>query len=209
VTSSNYRVRRATLDDLGQLTALWQSMHYPSAQLVRHVTDFQVAEAKDGKVLGAVALEIAERQGRVHSEVFSDFGLAEHLRPLLWDRLHSVATNHGLLRVWTQEQAPFWHHCGLRKADAAALEQLPAAWREGSSTWLTLKLRDDPETVVSLDKEFALFMQMEKQRTERVFQQARIFKTVVTLIAIALFIAVIVWGVRLFMRNPHLLHPSG
>ena len=205
VNLSNYRVRRATLDDLGQLTALWQSMQYPTEGLARHITDFQVAEGADGKLLGAVGLQITERQGRVHSEVFSDFALAEHLRPLLWDRLHAVAINHGLLRVWTREAAPFWHHCGLLKADAEVLEKLPAAWRGPSSGWLTLKLREDLETVVSLDKEFALFMQSEKQRTERVFQRARTLKTIVTLIAVALLIAAAVWGVRIFMRNPHLL----
>ena len=129
-------------------------------------------------MLGAVGLQIAERQGLIHSEAFSDFALAEHLRPLLWDRSSAVATNQGLLRVWTREQAPFWNHCGLVKADAEALQKLPAPWRGPSSDWLTLKLRDDLETVMSLDKEFALFMQSEKQRTERVLQQARTMKTI-------------------------------
>ena len=206
MSSSNYRVRRATLDDIGQLTAMWESMHYPTEDLARRVTEFQVAEGADGKLLGAVGLQIAERQGLVHSEAFSDFALAEHLRPLLWDRVHAVATNHGLLRVWTQEQAPFWNHCGLQKADAEALQKLPLLWRGPSSAWLTLKLRDDLETVVSLDKEFALFMQSEKQRTERVFEHARTLKTIITLIALAALVAVAVWGVRLFLRNPQLLH---
>src|SRR5437763_4648115 len=116
--SSNYRVRRATLDDLPQLTGLWQAMHFPSEELAKRVTEFQVAESAEGKLLGAVGLQIAERQGRVHSEAFTDFSLAEQLRPLLWERLHAVATNHGLLRLWTQEQAPFWNHCGLLKAEA-------------------------------------------------------------------------------------------
>jgi N-acetylglutamate synthase-like GNAT family acetyltransferase len=206
VSSSNYRVRRATLDDIGQLTALWQSMQFPTDDLARRVTEFQVAEGADGLVLGAVGLQFAERQGLVHSEAFSDFALADYLRPLLWDRLHAVATNHGLLRVWTREQAPFWNHCGLLKADAEALEKLPALWRGPSSGWLTLKLRDDVETVMALDKEFALFMQSEKQRTERVFQHARRLKTIVTLICFALLIVVAIWAVRLFMRNPQLLH---
>ena len=206
VSSSKCRVRRATLDDIGQLTALWQSMYYPTEGLARRITDFQVAEGLDGKVLGAVGLEIAERQGRVHSEAFSDFALADHLRSLLWDRVQAVATNRGLLRVWTQEQAPFWNHCGLLKADPEALEKLPALWRGSSSPWLTLKLRDDVEAVLSLDKEFALFMQSEKQRTEQVFQQARAFKTFAMLVAVALLIAVAVWGVSLFLRNPGLLH---
>jgi N-acetylglutamate synthase-like GNAT family acetyltransferase len=205
VNSSNYPVRRATLDDIGQLTTLWQSMHYPPEDLARRITEFQVAESPEGKLLGALGLQIAERQGRIHSEVFSDFALAERLRPLLWDRVYAVATNHGLLRVWTQETAPFWSHCGLLKADAEALQKLPALWRGPSSAWLTLKLRDDVETALSLDKEFALFMQSEKQRTERVFQQARILKAVATLIAFVLLIAVVAWGVSVFLRHPQLL----
>jgi hypothetical protein len=206
VSSSNYRVRRATLDDIGQLTVLWQSMYYPTEELARRVTEFQVAEGPDGQVLGALGLQIAERQGRVHSEAFSDFALSEHLRPLLWDRVQAVATNHGLLRVWTQEQAPFWNHCGLLKADAEALEKLPAMWRGPSSAWLTLKLKDDMETVISLDKEFAVFMQSEKQRTEQVFRRAKALKTFATVVAFVLLILVVGWGVSLFLRNPGLLH---
>lgn len=181
-------------------------MHYPTEDLARRVTEFQVGVNAEGKVLGAVGLQIAERQGLVHSEAFSDFAFAEHLRPLLWDRLHAVATNHGLLRVWTQEQAPFWNHCGLQKADAEALERLPALWRGPNSGWLTLKLRDDVEAVLSLDKEFALFMESEKERTQQVFQQARMLKTTVTVIAFVVLVAVIAWAISTFMRNPHLLH---
>ena len=186
--------------------AFWQSMHYPAEDLAKRVTEFQVAEDTDGKLLGAVGLQIAEKQGLVHSEAFGDFALAEQLRPLLWDRLHTVAMNHGLLRIWTQEKAPFWNHCGLAKADAEVLQKLPLLWRGPAAGWLTLKLKDEVETVLSLDKEFALFMQSEKQRTERVFQQARVVKVIATLIALAVLIAVAVWGLSMFMRNPQLLH---
>ena len=205
VSTSNYRVRRATLDDIDQLTTFWESMHYPVFGLAKRVTEFQVAEGADGRLLGAIGLQIAEKQGLVHSEAFGDFALAEQLRPLLWDRLHAVATNHGLLRIWTQEQAPFWNHCGLVKADEEALQKLPMLWRGPSSGWLTLKLKDDVEGVLSLDKEFALFMESEKQRTNRVFHQARTLKTIATLIALAVLIAVAAWGVSIFLRNPQLL----
>ncbi len=205
VSSSKYHVRRATLDDIGQLTALWNSMQYPTSDLARRVTEFQVVEGPDGAVLGALGLQIAERQGRVHSEAFGDFALAEQLRPLLWDRVQAVAANHGLLRVWTQEQAPFWNHCGLLKPDVEALEKLPALWRELSSGWLTLKLKDDVETVVSLDKEFALFMRSEKQRTEQVFRRARAFKIFATVVAVILLLLVMGWGVSLYLHNPGLL----
>ncbi len=206
VSSLKYRVRRATLDDIGQLTAIWDSMQYPTQELARRVTEFQIAEDVNGAVLGGVGLQIAERQGLIHSEAFGDFALADPLRQLLWDRVNAVATNQGLLRLWTQEGAPFWNHCGLVKADAESLQKLPAAWRGPTSPWLTLKLRDDVEIVISADKEFAMFMQSEKQRTEQVFQRAKTIKNIATLVAFALLIAVIVWGVRMFLRNPQLLH---
>jgi len=205
MNSSNYRVRRATLDDIGQLTDLWKSMHLPADELGKRITEFQVAQSAEGKLLGAVGLQMAERQGRIHSEAFNDFALAEHLRPLLWDRLHAVAANHGLLRLWTQEKAPFWHHSGLAKADAEALEKLPAIWREPSAHWLTLKLKDDLETLTSLDKEFAMFMQSEKQRTARAFQHARILKLIATLIAFAVLALVVAGAFYVLRRNPRLL----
>jgi hypothetical protein len=202
---SPYRLRRATLDDLSPLTALWKSMNFADDDLGKRITEFQVAESAEGKLVGAVGLQMAERQGRIHSEAFSDFSLADQLRPLLWERIHSVATNHGLLRLWTQERAPFWSRCGLAKADAEALEKLSAIWREASGDWLTIKLKDDLETVASLDKEFALFMQSEKQRTERAFQQARILKLVATLVALALLILVMVGAFLVWRRNPRFL----
>jgi len=181
-------------------------MHFPADDLGKRITEFQVAESADSKLLGAVGLQMGGKQGCIHSEGFSDFALADQLRPLLWDRVHAVATNHGLLRLWTQEQAPFWNHCGFAKADAESLSKLPALWRGSTSNWLTLKLRDDIETMTSLDKEFAMFMQSEKQRTARAFQHARILKTFATIIALAVLILVMVAAVYMLRRNPSLLH---
>jgi len=206
VNSAIPRVRRATLDDIGQLTEIWKAMRYPVEDLSKRITEFQVAENTEGKIDGALGLEIAQRQGRIHSEGFSDFSLADQLRPLLWERINVVATNHGLLRLWTQEQAPFWNRCGLVKPDVETMEKLPAVWRTLPPAWQTLKLKDDVESLISLDKEFALFMESEKQRTQKAFQQARILKLLATLIAFALFILVIAGGYIIVRNNPHLLH---
>ncbi len=204
---SEYRVRRATLDDLGPLQGLWKSMNFPSDDLARRVTEFQVAEGPDGKLLGAVGLQLAERQGRIHGEAFGDFALAEQLRPLLWERLQAVATNHGLVRIWTQEAAPFWNHCGMSKPAAEELEKLPAAFRTAGGGWLTLKLKEDLQEIISADQEFALFMEAEKQRTARTFQHARMLKAAATFVALTVFVLVLA-GLFLFMRkNPHFIRP--
>ena len=206
MTLANYRVRRATLDDIDQLTALWQTMHFAGDELAKRITEFQVAESVDGKLVGAIGLQVSERQGRLHSEAFTDFALADSLRPQFWERLQAVAANHGLVRLWTQEQAPFWSHCGLVKPDPEAAGKLPPAWLSLSGQWLTLKLKADLEEVISADKEFALFMEAERKKTERTFQQARILKFIATLIAVSVLFLVMAGAFFVLRKNPHLLH---
>jgi hypothetical protein len=115
-----------------------------------------------------------------------------------------VATNHGLLRLWTLEEAPFWSRDGLQKAGPGEMEKLPQAWRELRGAWLTLKLREDPEGVVSLDKEFALFMESEKQRSQRALEHARVLKFVATGVAVLVVILVAI-GALFVLKNQHLL----
>lgn len=205
MTSGTYCVRRATLDDLAPLRELWQAMNFPVADLEKRLTEFQVAEAPDGKVTGAVGLQIVEGQGLLHSEAFGDFSIADRLRPLLWNRIQSVATNHGLFRLWTCEQAPFWNHCGLVPATADVLPKLPQAWRGKAKAWLTLQLREEISPVISAEKEFAKFMEAERRRTGQAFQRARLLKFIANFIAVALailaFAALIYWA----RTNPQML----
>ena len=95
MTLPNYRVRRATLDDLSALKALWESMRFSGADLEKGLTEFHIVESADGKLLVAIALQIGDKSGRIHSEAFTDFGLAEELRQLLWERLQVIALNYG------------------------------------------------------------------------------------------------------------------
>ena len=37
MTASNYRVRRATLDDIDQLTAIWKAMSFPGEDLAKRI----------------------------------------------------------------------------------------------------------------------------------------------------------------------------
>jgi len=205
MSSGTYRVRRATLDDLAQLRELWQTMTLPVADLEKRLTEFQVAEAPDGKVAGALGLQMLEGQGLLHSEAFADFSIADHLRPLLWNRVQSVATNHGLFRLWTGEQAPFWNHCGLVPANTDAPQKLPEAWRGRSNNWLTLQLREDISPVISAEREFAKFMEAEKQRTAKAFQHARTLKFIANFIAFALAIFALAVLIYWFRRNPQAL----
>lgn len=180
-------------------------MHFPVEELARRITEFQVAESAEGALLGGIGLQILERQARIHSEGFTDFALADYLRPLLWERVQNLAANQGLLRIWTQETAPFWNHCGLARATAEERELLPSLWRDLPTAWLTLKLREDLEEIVKADQEFAMFMASERARTERVLRHSRVVKIVATLIALAVFLPILIWVCVLVLKHPQIL----
>jgi len=178
-------------------------MKFPAKALEKRLTEFQVAETADGKLLGAVGLQICERHGLIHSEAFTDFSVADMVRPLFWERLQSLAFNYGLVRLWTQEQALFWSRCGLMQATPEVLSKLPAAWQDIPGRWLTIQLREETSALSAADEQFALFMEAERQRTLRALRRARTIKQVATLIAFLL--AIIALGI---LANWHLKNPQ-
>ena len=190
MTSSDHRVRRATLDDLPKLKVLWNSMRLPADDLEKRLTEFQVVESAGGQLAGALGVQILRQHGWLHSESYQDFAVADEVRPLLLQRIQSLASNHGVFRLWTQEQSPFWTRHGFQPPSPETLKKLPETWAGSGSGWLTLQLKDE-DAIVSLEKEIALFMETEKQSTARALRQAKVIKTVFTVIAIVLAIFVV------------------
>lgn len=164
-------------------------MNLPVMELERRLTEFQVAVDASNTLIGAIAFQMAGKQGFVHSEGFTDFGLTDTVRPLLWARIQMLATNHGTVRVWTQEATQFWKQT-LEKPDEASLAKLPPIWAALHGDWLTLKLREDIEEVLSLDKEFEKFAVMTKMESQAALGQAKVFKTIALTAAILLGVGV-------------------
>jgi hypothetical protein len=201
MNASEFTVRRATVEDLPALTTLWQSMNLPINGLDRRLTEFQVAVDAAGRLVGAVGFQVAGKQALLHSEGFTDFGVADTVRPLLWERLQTVAANHGTVRVWTRESAPFWKQNIFNRAAAEELTKLPPVWAEAAGEWFCRKLREDVEEVLSLDKEFALFAEAERERSRSTLQQARVLKTLATIVAVILAIVVLAGSIYALRHN--------
>jgi N-acetylglutamate synthase-like GNAT family acetyltransferase len=197
---ANYRVRRATTDDVEALKAVWAAAGLPAAELEKQFTDFQVAESADGRIVAAVALQIEGAHGKIHSEAFTDFALTDTLRPLFWQRLETMARSHGLFRLWTLETAPFW------KKDAGfsnATAQPPEVFGQAQSPWLALRLKDEEANPDLLEAQFNLFREAERAKRDRLFQYAATLKTLGTVIAVLLFVfamVVLLWFFRHKMK---------
>ena len=106
-------IRRATVDDLPALKAIWLSMQLPTEPLENRLTDFQVVE-RAGEVVGAIGFQIVRTAALLYGEGYSDFSVADAARELFWDRAQKLAANLGVFRLWTLEDSPFWRQVFAR-----------------------------------------------------------------------------------------------
>lgn len=178
-------------------------MLLPADELEKRLTEFQVVESADGRLLGALGIQIVQPYVRLHSESYLDFAHADAARQLFWNRIQTLAANHGVFRVWTQESSPFWSRLGFRSANEARLAELPPEWQPLRGEWFMLQLKDEQAIVDALGKDFAAFMSMEKRNTERTYEQARTLKTIITVIGFTIgILSFILAGYLLIHRNP-------
>ena len=192
----SYRVRRATTDDLEALKAVWAAAGLPAEELEKQFTEFQVAERADGGIAAAIALQIEGAHGRIHSESFADFALTDILRPLLWERLETMARNHGLFRLWTVEPAPFWKKSA---GFSSATTEPPEVFGPARGPWLALRLKDEAADPNLLEAQFNLFREAERAKREKLLQHAAALKMAGTVMAVLLFLfamGVLVWFFR-------------
>jgi N-acetylglutamate synthase-like GNAT family acetyltransferase len=195
-------VRRATVDDLAALKKIWETMRFPADDLEKRLTEFQIAENSAGEIIGAIGVHVVRQHALLHSEGYADFSLADAARNLFWIRIQTLASNHGVFRLWTQERSPFWKSFGFQPPTAEAMPRLPSEWKnEFDGGWLTFQLKDEATITAALDKEFAQFMAAEKRDTDRVAEQARAFKTILTVIGFA--IGILSFGVAIYLFVHH------
>jgi len=196
----NLRVRRATTDDFQSLKSLWKSMRLPADGLEKRLTEFQVIEADDGQIVGAIGVQIIRQHALLHSEGYTDFSVADAARELFWERIQTITAHHGVFRLWTQENSPFWVRWGFQPATVEILERLPEEWKPSEGKWLTLQLKNE-EAIAALDKELKAFRESEKKRTEETLDQARTMTTTITIIAFVVGIVLIGVAFYLFLRR--------
>jgi N-acetylglutamate synthase-like GNAT family acetyltransferase len=204
------RIRRATVDDLPALRALWSAQQLDADALESRLTEFQVVEA-GGVFAGAIGVQIVRQHALLHSEDYSDFSVADAARELFWERIQTLAANHGVFRVWTRETSPFWKRWGFQPASAEILERLPDEWKwlesesglgapkRSEGGWLTQELKNEDAINAALKDRFAGFMDAEKKQTAQLAAHAKRLKTVITVAGFAIFfvcLAVAIWLLR-------------
>ena len=175
-------------------------MRLPADGLEKRLTEFQVIEAADGQIVGAIGVQIIRQHALLHSEGYTDFSVADAARELFWERIQTITAHYGVFRLWTQENSPFWVRWGFQPATVEILERLPEEWKRSEGKWLTLQLKNE-EAIAALDKELEAFRESEKKRTEETLDQARTMTTTITIIAFVVGIVLIGVAFYLFIRR--------
>jgi len=199
------QIRRATVDDLPVLKAMWLASQWPVDELEGRLTEFHVVES-GGQFAGALGLQVVRQHARFHSEDYADFGVADEARKLFWERFQKIAANLGVFRLWTQETSPFWKGWGFQPASTETLGRLPEEWKSLEGTWLTLELKNEDAINQAMKTQFAGFMDTEKKQTAKVVEQARFLRLLVIVAGFGIFFLCLCVAGYLIMRRPISFH---
>ena len=189
-------LRRATLDDLDQLRALWVIAKLPVEDFEKRFTEFQVAVDENDLIVATMALYHTKQQGLVHSEIYYDLEWEPALRAKLWQRVLVLAKNYGVLRLWTQSSVSFWREQGWKDPDFKALQAMPPLFGHPHSGWLTLPLIN--ASIASVEKQLEVFAQAQRESREQSQEQARRLKVLATGLVIAITLGVLVLAAYTF-----------
>jgi len=201
MTTPSLPARRATIEDLQKLMPLWAQEGLPAEELGKRLQEFQVVDGPGGELVGAVGLQIVGHEALIHSEAFLRPEEAESIRVRLWERIQMISKNHGLVRVWTQLNSPFWHQNGFGAPTPEIVAKLPAAFAGNPAPWSFLQLRDEAAATPSIEKEFAMFREMQKEETDKIFRQAKVMKLVAAVVLMAVFVLLAIWIFAWFRTN--------
>jgi hypothetical protein len=152
-------------------------------------------------VLGAIGTLFSKQHALLFGEGFSDYSVADAARQLFWQRIQALAANHGIFRVWTQEDSPFWTRWGFQPANPETLARLPEEWKSSEGKWLTFELKNEEAVTAALEQKFSGFMDAEKEQTARVAEKARMLRIIITVVGFTIGILCIGYAIYMLIHR--------
>lgn len=198
--------RRATLEDLPALQALWQRAGLPWEELERFLTEFQVVPGEEeGVLLAGLGLMVEGNDALLHSEALATEENDDELRAALWRRLQIVARNQGIHRLWTQEDADYWRASGFVAASPAAVAGATAAFVDKSAAWWLCELIDPEKAKRLTTEQMAIWQASRAQEAEELQTKIRTFRNLALLLAAAVVAVMVGMVFFVLLRRPELL----
>jgi len=187
---AQWSVRRASVEDVPALKEHWQKAGVLDDALEKNLTEFQIAENSEGTIRGVVGVRLHDQQAWIYHESFIDQSEAGSIQEAIWKRIHTLAQNHALYKIWTHSDSPTWTRLKFLNATQEVLSEKPSEFQMMSDQWKVLVLREPSEEAVSLDNEFELFQKAQQADREQLMKQTAMMK----IIAYTILIITLVGG---------------
>lgn len=198
--------RRATVEDLPALQALWQIGGLPADKLEKFLTEFQVVPGEgEGVLLGAIGLMVEGNDALLHSEALAPGDEGDEIRAALWRRLQIVARNQGIHRLWTQEDADYWRTGGFGVAPAETVSAATAAFVVKTATWLVCELIDPAKAKQLVTEQMAIWHATRTQEADELQGKIRAFRNASIVIAAVVVVLMIGMVVFVLRQRPEIL----
>lgn len=198
--------RRATVEDLPALQALWQIGGLPADELEKFLTEFQVVPGEgEGVLLGAIGLMVEGNDALLHSEALAPGDEGDEIRAALWRRLQIVARNQGIHRLWTQEDADYWRTGGFVAAPVETVAAATAAFVHKTATWMVCELIDPAKAKQLVTEQMAIWHATRAQEADELQNKIRAFRNASILIAAIVVVLMIGMVVFVLRQRPEIL----
>lgn len=202
--STSISARRAAVEDLAALQALWQEVGMPWEELGGFLNEFQVTTDDDGLITSAIGMLIEGDQALLHSEAIRPGSDADLARSALWRRVQIVARHQGVQRVWTQEDAEYWRSSGFSPVPPPLVDRVQASFLKSADSWTACDLMD-PERAKAMVNEQLAILEAERMREAEAFQhKVRIFRAFAILLAFVVLSACL-WFLYRIANTPGLM----
>jgi N-acetylglutamate synthase-like GNAT family acetyltransferase len=205
--SPQWTARRATIDDLPALEALWQRMELPWQQLEQYLTEFQVVPAEDGSLRAAIGMLVEGQEALMHTEAIPESEPEpDELRAALWKRLQVVARNQGVVRIWTQEDAPYWVASGFQPPEPSVRSEAKASFVGQDGDWHIFPLSDPNRTSKILQEQMAIWQATREQESSDFMGTIRNVRTGAFMIAGTIIALLFGMAIYIFSKKPDILN---
>lgn len=192
VDTSSSGARRATIDDLPSLQALWIEAGQPWEELEKLLAEFQVVADEDGSLLAAVGLLVEGTEGLLHTETVAVRAgeQADELRAQLWRRIQIVARNQGVVRLWTAEDAPYWA-TEFSVAPAATVAAAGAGFlgNDPTASWRVRELVDAAKVNRVIDEQMAIWATKRENDRALAMRKVKTWRAFAALLLVLFFVA--------------------
>ncbi len=198
--AQKHSTRRANLEDLPGLLALWETARLPGTQLEKFLTEFQVITNPDNSLVAAIGLQIDGDEALIHSEAIAREADGDACRLALWTRMQIVLRNQGVQRVWTLEDADYWRTV-FRLAEAGEVAALRASFADPQATWYSLRVLDEARVNKLVNEQVLLRGgRLDGDRTE-LAESIRRFRIVAYSIAAVVIVLLVIFAVYMLVHR--------